>query len=77
MQKIIKTLLFVALFFAVSSVSALPAIEALQITDDTPIAFSEKRNLLVVEDRSSALTIWISGGCRRLMARVATGSFRN
>ena len=57
MQKIIKTLLFVALFFAGGSVSALPAIEALQITDDTPIAFSEKRNLLVVEDRSSELTI--------------------
>lgn len=57
MQKIIRILACIALFSGCASASANPALAALQITDETPIIFSEKSNLLVIEDASSALTI--------------------
>jgi len=57
MQKIIRILACIALFSGCASASANPALAALQITDETPIIFSEKSNLLVIEDATSTLTI--------------------
>jgi len=57
MQKIIRILACIALFSGCASASANPALAALQITDETPIIFSEKSILLVKEDASSTLTI--------------------
>jgi serine phosphatase RsbU (regulator of sigma subunit) len=57
MQKIIKILAFIATVATVGPASAIPTIGSLEITEETPIVFAEQNNLLVIEDKSSTMTI--------------------
>jgi len=57
MQKFIKILVFLVFFSFDSAASAMPVIDALEITEESPIIFSEKSNFLVISDESSKMTI--------------------
>lgn len=57
MQKFTKIVVFLGFFAFGGAALALPALDPLEITEESPIIFSEKSNFLVISDASSAMTI--------------------